>query len=104
MEETKNTLKEVFDLLESVRIIENGLPGTANYQFGLYLVLKYILPRLQKTPLLRSKYSRTISAISEDLGIAQEKLGSGHTPDTTPETIGETSGEGEKSSTQESDS
>ena len=50
-----------------------------------------LLMDLSGTPELRSKYSRTITAISVDLGLAPESPGSGVTPDITLGNAGKTS-------------
>lgn len=64
--------------------------------------LKALLTALLRNLLYRPdwllKYSGTIAAISEDLGIAQEKPTSGPIQDTVPETSGADSGDAGKCS------
>jgi len=80
-------LNRILDLLESVIELEKGTRSgwrKGNLQ-NLMLNIQHIL---KETPDLRSRYSRTITAISADLGIAPEKPGSLHTPDTSVEKTG----------------
>jgi len=62
------------------------------------LLLYPLLAILERKPGWRSRYSRTISAISADLGITNEKPTSGPTQDTMPGKTGADSASGEKSS------
>ena len=50
------------------------------------LSLMGVLEGLKMTPTLQSRFSRTITAISEDLGIQKVNLGSGQQQDITGET------------------
>lgn len=68
------------------------------------LSLMAILEDLETTPELRLRFSRTMSAISADLGIAQEKPGSGHILDIAPGETGGDSRGGQKCLMQEPDS
>lgn len=94
------------DLLESVALLlthtkEEGAEKAIPH---MNLVLLRLQEVLYEKRIWFFKYSRTMSAISADLGIIPEKPISGPTQDTAPDQSGGGSKGGEKSSTQELDS
>ena len=77
-------LNKVLALLESVIALERDIRLRGElYPLAEEGMLEHLQIFLQETPDLRSRYSRTITAISVDLGLAPESPGSGVIPDIT---------------------
>lgn len=99
---------ERLDSLKELSSVTGSSCETIFTELGIYLYMKDLLNPiegiLEDSPFLRSAFSRTISAILEDLGIVGEKPTSGPTHDTTQETSGGDSKSEEKCSEKESDS
>lgn len=83
-----NISKENHNLTYSVKAYLKG-----DREEAAWVMLQAVNTILNSTPGLRLKFSRTITAISEDLGMIPEKPGSGVTPDTTPGKTGDDSSE-----------
>lgn len=95
-------LNKVLALLESVTELEKRLRLYGNLsQNASEAMMRSLLEVLKESAGWRSKYSRTITGISEDLNIAPEKPGSGVIPDTSQGKTGGGSSVGESSSRKE---